>query len=589
MRIAIIDRSKCTKERCGWQCIKICPVNRMRKECVVKDEEGWPIISESLCTGCGLCVKRCPVNAIKVINLVEERGRMIHQYGVNSFRLFNLPLPKRGSVVGLVGANGIGKTTSLNILSGKLKPNLGMYDKGASWDDIMVRFRGHEIQNYFLKLKEGSVRVSLKPQNVDLIAEVFKGSVLEVLKEVSGKENVEEIAGKFQLNEILGREVGHLSGGELQRVAICAAYLKDADVHYFDEPTSYLDIKQRLRITERIRELAAKGSSVMVVEHDLAVLDYLSDYIHVLYGVKGAYGIVSKLKGVRNGINEFLDGYLKGENIRFRKEGIRFEIITEETEQKAAEVFSYPAMKKGYEGFELECEGGEVRMGEIIGIVGENAIGKTTFVKLLAGVERPDEGEVPHTFRISYKPQYVRVNSKGRVGELFERESMNRELFEREIKVRMEIEEIWDKQLEELSGGELQRVAIALSLSREADVYLLDEPSAFLDVEQRLKFADVLKRVIIGEKKVGFVVDHDIILIDAVSSRMVVFEGTASVKGRALRPMSKKGGMNLFLSKMGITLRRDKDTKRPRVNKPGSRMDREQREAGEYYYYERAR
>ncbi len=87
MRIAVIDRDKCTREVCGYQCIKACPGVRMGEETVSKDPVGWPVIDEELCTGCGLCVKRCPVKAIKVINLPEEKGRPVFQYGPNAFRL----------------------------------------------------------------------------------------------------------------------------------------------------------------------------------------------------------------------------------------------------------------------------------------------------------------------------------------------------------------------------------------------------------------------------------------------------------------------------------------------------------------------
>ena len=308
-RLAVIDRDKCTRELCGWMCIKVCPVNRMGQECIIQDSERWPVISEALCTGCGICPKKCPVRCIKIINLVEEKGKLIHQYGVNSFRLYNLPLPKHGSVVGLIGVNGIGKTTALQLIGGKIKPNLGDFKHEADWSKVLEEFRGQEVQNYFEALSTGKAKVSLKPQNVDKIPEVFKGKVSTLLKKTDERKMLKQAAEAFDITGVLERNVGELSGGELQRVAICAAYLKDAGVYYFDEPSSYLDIKQRMRIAARLKALAAEeGKSVMVVEHDLAVLDYLSDYVHVFFGEKGAYGVVSGLKGARNGVNEYLEG-----------------------------------------------------------------------------------------------------------------------------------------------------------------------------------------------------------------------------------------------------------------------------------------
>ncbi|HQT44644.1 MAG TPA: 4Fe-4S binding protein, partial [Candidatus Micrarchaeota archaeon] len=121
-RIAIIDRKKCTKEKCGYICMKVCPGVRMGDETVKVGEDGYPIISEVLCTGCGICPKKCPVDAIKIINLAEEIGKPVYQYGINSFRLDGIPLPQEG-VVGFIGKNGIGKTTALKLLNGSLKPN----------------------------------------------------------------------------------------------------------------------------------------------------------------------------------------------------------------------------------------------------------------------------------------------------------------------------------------------------------------------------------------------------------------------------------------------------------------------------------
>ena len=584
VRIAIVDRDKCIKKKCGYLCQKVCPGVRMGDETVTVDAEGFPVISETLCTGCGICVKKCPVNAIKIINLPHEAGKLIFQYGVNAFRLYNLPLPKKGAVVGLIGANGIGKSTALEILSGRLKPNLGNYGKDASWEDIIGQFKGQELQNYFESLKKKGVKVSYKPQMIDRLPEVFKETVSKFLKRNDERKKFDEAVDEFELNECLRRKIANLSGGELQRMAICAAYLKDAVVYYFDEPSSYLDIKQRLKVARNLEKLA-KYRAVMVVEHDLAVLDYLSEYVHVFYGVSGAYGVVSKLKGVRNGINEYLAGYLKKKNVRFRETEIRF--TAGSVERKGGEVlFQYEGMEKGYPGFSLKCSSGDVRKGEVIGAIGPNAIGKSTFVKLLAGVEKPDKGEVGDRLRVAYKPQYIKSDFEGTVREMVDSAgNLNKDVFEKEVKERLSLTELMEKNVRNLSGGELQRVAISLCISQEADLYLLDEPSAFLDVEQRLIFADVLGRVMEGSEKSAFVVDHDIILIDSISDRLIVFQGRSGVEGFANKPEGKRDGMNHFLKDVDVTLRRDKDSLRPRVNKPGSVMDREQKQAGEYYYH----
>ncbi|NJE27135.1 ATP-binding cassette domain-containing protein, partial [Thermococcus sp. MV5] len=138
------------------------------------------------------------------------------------------------------------------------------------------------------------------------------------------------------------RNIDQLSGGELQRVAIAAALLRNAHFYFFDEPSSYLDIRQRLKVARIIRKLANSGKAVLTVEHDLAVLDYLSDIIHVVYGKPGAYGIFAQPKGTRNGINEFLRGYLRDENVRFRPYEIHFTKSSERQSQASEILVEYP-------------------------------------------------------------------------------------------------------------------------------------------------------------------------------------------------------------------------------------------------------
>ncbi|MDO8842578.1 MAG: ribosome biogenesis/translation initiation ATPase RLI, partial [Methanocalculus sp.] len=132
-------------------------------------------------------------------------------------------------------------------------------------------------------------------------------------------------------------------------------------------------------------------------------------------------------------------------------------------------------------------------------------------------------------------------------------------------------------------GGELQRLAIALCLSQDADLYILDEPSAHLDVEQRMKVVRMMKHFAEGKEVGVLVIDHDMYLIDMLSERILVFEGQPAVSGSAFGPFGMQEGMNRFLKNLGITFRRDKSG-RPRINKLGSFLDRDQKSQGEYYY-----
>ncbi|MDK2372736.1 MAG: ribosome biogenesis/translation initiation ATPase RLI [Candidatus Korarchaeota archaeon] len=587
-RIAVVDRDRCNPRKCGLECIKYCPEVRMGVEETIRLEDDLLVIDEELCTGCGICVKKCPFSAISVVNLpAPVEGEEVHRYGVNGFTLFRLPIVRPGGIVGLVGPNGVGKTTSISILSGRIKPNLGRVDDEPDWDEVIRHFRGSELQDYLKRLADGQIKVVNKPERIDKIPQVVKGRVIEVLEKVDERGVLDEAMGFLGLGKLKDRRVGELSGGELQRLALAAAYVRDADVYVLDEPTNYLDVYQRMRAAKLIKRLQDDGKSIMLVEHDLAVLDYLSDYVHILYGEPGVYGVVSHPHSTREGINIFLDGYLPDDNVRFREEPISFLSRVGSPEISENPVVVYTSLEKRLNGFSLHVEEGEVYAGEVVVAVGPNGIGKTTFVRMLAGELSPDQGTVmTEGIKVSYKPQHVKPTYEGTVESLLRKvagSSYSSPYFRAEVVRRLGIERLLDRYLDELSGGELQKVAIAVCLGREADIYLIDEPSAFLDVEARFAAAKAIRRRIQGENKAVIVVEHDLLTIEAVVDRIMVFSGQPGVEGHASKPMDPREGLNEFLKDVDVTFRRDPDTGRPRVNKPGSKMDQLARATGRYY------
>ncbi|HMK57734.1 MAG TPA: ribosome biogenesis/translation initiation ATPase RLI [Nitrososphaeraceae archaeon] len=589
-RVAVLDEDLCKPKKCGLECIVYCPVNKTGGECIIqREDDGKAVISEDLCTGCGICVKKCPFEAIVIVNLAKELGdHKIHQYGINSFRLYHLPTPKKGTVIGLLGRNGMGKSTIINILSGNIRPNLGKYDNNQlAWDDILDNFRGTELKSHFEKISSGTLRVSIKPQLVYLIPKTFKGTARELLKKYDERHVFDTLVNDLGLTNILDNSVSQLSGGELQRLAVAVAFSKDADYYFFDEPSSYNDIYQRLQVARVITRLADEGKSVMVVEHDLTLLDYLSDYIHILYGEPGAYGIVSPLQSIKVGINNFLEGFIPSENIRFRDRSYKFD-NSGQNEDVVLEkpLAKYSNLTKSYPSFKLSANSGQIREGEIVGLVGANALGKTTLMKMIAGIEKPDSGNIEMSAKISYKPQYLQQDHDGDTRSLLStayQAPIEGSAVENHILIPMGMKRLYDKNINTLSGGELQKVAVCATLVRPANIYALDEPSAFLDVEDRISLAKFLHRFVKAEGKSAMIIDHDMQLIDLVSDSLVIFTGTPAIEGIAHNPMNKEDGMNQFLRTLAITYRKDETTGRPRINKMGGRLDRKQKDSGDYY------
>ena len=588
MRIAVLLRDRCKSKRCAIECIKYCPRVRAGDETIVMGEDNKPIISEDLCVGCGICINKCPYDAIKIIGLAEElKTDLVHQFGKNGFRLYRLSIPKKGSCIGILGQNGIGKTTAIKILSGQIKPNLGDYEDEPNWDDILEYYSGTELYEHFRGLSDNKITCVLKPQYVDKLPKTLEGKIGDILKKGDNSGNFDTVVEKLGIENILDKEIqkGTISGGELQLISVAAALIKDVDLYFFDEPTSYLDIYQRLKVARIIRELS-KEKKVIVVEHDLAVLDFQCDNVHIMYGTEGAYGVVTFPRSVRHAINTYLSGYLKEENIRFG-EKIEFSARPPKQRQGMSILVSYDNLTKSFKDFNLDVEKGIIRQGELVGIVGPNAIGKTTFVKMLAGVIKPTEGTIEYDLKVSYKPQYISPEYEGTLRDFFEKNAQklfNSSFFKAEVYEPLHLKYLLDRQLETLSGGELQRVAIASCLVKDADIFLIDEPSAYLDSEQRMVVSRMLRRVMEKSGKSAMIVDHDVYFIDMVSDALIVFDGESGKHGKAQGPYSLHEGMNRFLKDVDITFRRDEDTQRPRVNKPDSFMDRKQKQSGEYYY-----
>ena len=591
MRVAVLKEDNCQPKKCNDECHDFCPPVRNGQECIIMDEHtGKPHISESLCIGCGICINKCPHDALIIENLPSElETDVVHRYSMNGFRLFRLPTPSKESVVGILGPNGMGKSTAISALSGRLIPNLGDWlNQEPVWEDIIDSVPKGELRDFFIAVQEGEISVAVKPQNVDRLPKRVKGTVRQLLERVDERNLFDELTVALGIDHLLDREVHQLSGGELQRMAICATILRDADVYFFDEPSSYLDIHERMRIVRIIQNLA-ETKRVIVIEHDLAVLDVLADLVHIVYGKKGAFGIFTPARSTRQAINSYLDGFLPEENVRIRDKPIKFQRHQDRVAELGSTVVSWGELTKKLGDFQLTAGEGAVHRSEVVGVVGANGTGKSTMIKILAGEHEYDEGWVTAGATISYKPQHIDVDIDGSV-QLWLDSELGPRWRSGEFNVNviraLGVDQLLPKRVKKLSGGERQAVSIALCLGRDADLYLLDEPSAHLDANARMEAAKAIRRTMEANEKSAFVIDHDVYFIDIVSDSLLVFEGEGGVKGKATGPFNLRTGMNRFLSGVNVTFRRDHDSRRPRINKNESRKDREQRNSGDYYSYD---
>ena len=616
-RIAIIDSNKCKPNKCNLQCKKICPVEKLGKECVtVTKTSKTAKIAESNCTGCNMCVTKtnksgntsgCPFNAISIVNIPSELGNTaVHRYGENGFRIYKLPVLKPGIVTGILGQNGIGKSTIINILGNKIKPNFEDFTKTYTDAEIIKMFKGTESQKYFELLYKGKLKLSIKPQHVEAIISVLKKNNMDItvkdFLEMHQTNNIKsqkviELIKDMELDKIIDSKVQTLSGGELQRLANTICLLKDADVYIFDEPTNYLDVKQRLKIARKIRELINPDKYIIVIEHDLSILDYISDAISIIYGTPGAYGVVSVPYSTAEAINIYFDGYIPAENIRFRKEEYTLKELSmvNDTIEITKDTISYEGGVVEYPKYKLIINDGHFKLNSSITLIlGENATGKTTFMNHLLN-------KVQVT--VSHKPQYLSFEkfkkSNGSYPSVLEfllnniRSSYTSQMFKTDVLIPLNISALEDKYINELSGGEMQKVWLAYCLGKDAHVYLIDEPSACLDVEQRVSITKMLKRFIINNKKAAFIIEHDLLmgtsLAQELNSQIIVLEKeqTTDIRiNKVSEPKTFADGINMFLKNLDITFRIESHYakhNRPRINKSDSVKDREQKKSGKYY------
>ncbi|MFH0971496.1 MAG: ATP-binding cassette domain-containing protein [Candidatus Micrarchaeota archaeon] len=561
-RIAIVDRNLCNPVKCNLECMKNCPANRLRKECTFlvdkktaerhidfKYEYSKEIrsncvayIEPTLSQGCNICAKSCPFHAINVVNLPEAKAEeMVFTYGKNSFSLYKLAIPRTG-IIAIVGENGCGKSTNLKLIAGRLAPQ---------------NFPSKEIKEYFEGLVENGL--VYKPQEIS--GEGERRKVRDLLEKLGEGEKLAELKKIFDLGGIYGRDLDQLSGGELQKVVVVAALLKDKSTYFLDEPFSFLDYVYRIRLINYLLKNFT-GKKVLMIDHDISLLSYLCKQSYLMFGEAGAYGIVSQVYATDRAINMLMEGYIGPENMRFREEGIAYKHYF--GEQHKSKLFEIGGMELKRGDFKLTSKQPiQIYEGEIVGIAGKNGIGKSTFCR------DAFEKDGAH---LAFKEQILK-RENGLAGKYFER----RDLFSENYLKSMKMHKLEFYNIEKLSGGELQKLEIFKALNQEKLAYILDEPTNMLDVSARILLSKMLRERV-GSEKAVLVVDHDLEFLYNTVDRLIVMDGESGKHGEVAGIFGKDEGIRMLMEEFDLSYRRDPETKRLKLNKKGSKKDVELKE-----------
>lgn len=540
-RLAAVNQDLCKPDQCQLECIEVCPVNKLNQECIVlSDDRKLALISAPLCTGCGLCIKKCPFHAIDIVNLVAPvEDLLVYSYGENSFKLYGLALPQKG-VYGMLGDNGCGKSTNIKLLNRTL--------------DVQ-RMPVKEWQHFFTEKKP----LVVKPQE---LVSANLGNVGKLLEKIGGP-RLEELKAALDLDALWSRDLDQLSGGELQRVMVAAALCKDTGAYLLDEPFAFLDYAYRIRLVEYLRE-HFQDQHVLLVDHDLSLLSYACNQTYILYGEPGVYGIVSQPYSTDRAIHMFLEGFLEGENVRFRNEPVKFKTGSQEKHVEKNVVLPSAHITRGTFTVENPSDVA-LHAGEIVALVGRNGTGKSTlathFAEKLGG---------------SLKPQLLERSDDLVLGVL-KTDSPFQQRFIQDMGLKKQ--EFFS--FNQLSGGELQKVRVFEALAQEAPLYVVDEPTNMMDVKGRV----TLSRLLRDKAKEGasiLLIDHDLEFVLNTAHRLMIIDGEPAKHGTVAGVYPKTEGIAKLLKEFNLTYRRDAKTDRLKLNKAGSVKDRQLKKSGKF-------
>ena len=486
-----------------------------------------------------------------------------------------------GAKIGVVGPNGAGKSSVLKIMAGLDQPNNGdaFLATGATVGILMQEPELDETKTVRENVEAG-VAIKAKLNRYNEVAELMAEDYSDELMEEMGKLQEElDAADAWDIDSQLEQAmdalrcpppdepVTHLSGGEKRRVALCKLLLSKPDLLLLDEPTNHLDAESVLWLEQH---LAAYKGAILAVTHDRYFLDNVAEWILELdrgraYPYEGNYSTYLEKKAERLEVagkkDQKLQKRLKdelawvrsGAKARQAKNKARLQRYeemaaeAEKTRKLDFEEIQIPVgprlgnivvevehLDKGFDGrllikdlsFTLPRNG-------IVGVIGPNGVGKTTLFKTIVGLEKPDSGtvRVGDTVKLSYVDQgRAGIDPKKTVWEVVSDKLDYIEVGQNEIPSRAYVSAFGFKGPDQqkpagvLSGGERNRLNLALTLKQGGNLLLLDEPTNDLDVETLGSLENALEKF----PGCAVVISHDRWFLDRTCTHILAWEGDAS-------------------------------------------------------------
>ncbi|MFF1613554.1 energy-dependent translational throttle protein EttA [Amycolatopsis sp. NPDC058278] len=485
-----------------------------------------------------------------------------------------------GAKIGVVGPNGAGKSTVLKIMAGIEQASNGeaFLQPGASVGILMQEPELNEEKTVRQNVEEGLGEVKVKLDRYNEIAELMATDYSDELMEEMGQLQEElDHADAWELDSTVEQAmdalrcpppdegVSHLSGGERRRVALCKLLLSAPDLLLLDEPTNHLDAESVLWLEQFLSRYAG---AVLAVTHDRYFLDNVAQWIMEIdrgrvVGYEGNYSTYLEKKRERLEVQGKKDQKL-AKRLKTELEWVRSNAKARQTksrsrldryEEMAAEadkhrkldfeeiqippgprlgnvVVEVEKLRKGFDervlidglSFDLPRNG-------IVGVIGPNGVGKTTLFKTIVGLEEPDGGEVKigETVKLSYVDQNRGgIDPKKTVWQVVSDELDYIHVGQTEMPSRAYVSAFGFKGPDQqkpagvLSGGERNRLNLALTLKQGGNLILLDEPTNDLDVETLGSLENALEQF----PGCAVVISHDRWFLDRVATHILAWEGT---------------------------------------------------------------